>query len=90
MRSVFFWTERNIGNARAATIRIMATTSGIITTSNPESGTSSWRAMMMPPTAMIGAMIMMLNAMTRTIWTCWTSLVLRVISVGVPKRLVSF
>ena len=46
--------------------------------------------MMMPPTAMIGAMIMMLNAMTRTIWTCWTSLVLRVISVGVPKVLVSF
>ena len=45
---------------------------------------------MMPPTAMIGAMIMMLNAITRTIWTCWTSLVLRVISDGVPKVLVSF
>ena len=62
----------------------------MMTRSRPDSGTSSRRAMIMPPTHMIGAMIMTLKAMTRTIWTCCTSLVLRVISDGVPKTFVSF
>ncbi len=44
---------------------------------------------MTPPTAMIGARIITLSARTRTVWTCWTSLVFRVISVGGPNRLVS-
>jgi len=58
--------------------------------SRPESGTSSRSAMMTPPMSMIGAMIMMLKVMIRTILNCWTSFVLRVISEGVPKTLVSF
>jgi len=44
---------------------------------------------MRPPTDMIGARIMMFRAITRTICTCWTSLVLRVISVGAPNEFVS-
>ena len=45
--------------------------------------------MITPPTAMIGARIITFSAMTRTIWTCWTSFVLRVIRVGGPNRFVS-
>ena len=44
---------------------------------------------MIPPIAMIGAEIMTVRAMRTTIWTCWTSFVLRVISDGVPKWLIS-
>src|ERR1035437_6945682 len=69
---------------------IIPTINGMMISSSPESGTSSRIAMITPPTIMIGAMIMMLNAMTRTIWTCCTSLVLRVINDGVPKVFVSF
>ena len=44
---------------------------------------------MIPPTARIGAMIIMLRPISTVIWTCWTSLVLRVMSDGVPKWLSS-
>ena len=46
-------------------------------------------AMITPPIAVIGARIIMLSAIMTTCWTCWTSLVLRVISDGVPNRLTS-
>ena len=45
--------------------------------------------MITPPMAMIGARIMIVRAMKTTIWTCWTSFVLRVMSDGVPKLLIS-
>ena len=38
---------------------------------------------------MIGAITMMVNVISTVIWTCWTSLVLRVISVGAPNRAIS-
>ena len=44
---------------------------------------------MMPPTARIGAMIIMFRPIRTTIWTCWTSFVLRVMSDGVPNLLSS-
>ena len=44
---------------------------------------------MMPPTHMIGADSSSVNVMIASIWTCWTSLVVRVISDGVPKWLTS-
>ena len=56
--------------------------SGRMTTRISESSTSSRTAMMMPPIAMIGARIIMLSAIITTICTCWTSLVLRVMSDG--------
>ena len=45
--------------------------------------------MMMPPMHMIGARIMTFSIIRTTIWTCCTSLVVRVISDGAPKRLTS-
>ena len=45
--------------------------------------------MMIPPIAMIGATIMIVRPMNTTIWTCWTSFVLRVMSDAVPKRFTS-
>jgi len=41
--------------------------------------------MMMPPTHMIGAATSMVQVITTSICTCWTSLVLRVINDGAPK-----
>ncbi len=62
---------------------------GTITTRMPVSGTSWRRAMITPPTSMIGADTMTVRPMRTTIWTCWTSFVLRVISEAVPKWLTS-
>ena len=41
--------------------------------------------MMIPPTIRIGADIMIVRPMKTTVWTCWTSLVLRVMSDGGPE-----
>ena len=43
-------------------------------------------AMKMPPTHMIGAIAIIVSAISTTICTCCTSLVARVISEWVPKR----
>ena len=40
---------------------------------------------MTPPTHRIGAMIMIVRAIWKNSWICWMSLVLRVMSDGVPK-----
>ncbi len=42
-----------------------------------------------PPTIMIGAPAMIVSAICRKIWICWTSLVLRVMREGVPKLFIS-
>ena len=58
---------------------------GTITRSSADSG-ESWRnAMITPPTQMIGAEIIMVKLSSTTIWTCWTSLVVRVIREGAPN-----
>ena len=44
---------------------------------------------MIPPTIRIGAETIIVRAMKTTVWTCWTSFVLRVISDAGPKRLTS-
>lgn len=59
---------------------------GTTASSTAESGTSRPSAMMIPPTHMIGADTISVNASSTSIWTCWTSLVVRVISEGAPKR----
>ncbi len=62
---------------------------GTATATSQESPTS-WRiAMMTPPTIMIGADTIMVNSISTSIWICWTSLVVRVISDGAPKPLTS-
>jgi len=67
----------------------MTTMIGTITRRIPVRGTSWRRAMIRPPTIMIGAETMTVRPIRTTIWTCWTSLVLRVMSEAVPKWLTS-
>jgi len=89
MRSSLAWTARNSGIARDMTRAMKAAINGSTTMSRPDNGTSWRMARMIPPMIRIGAEMMSVRAMKTTIWTCWTSLVLRVISDGVPKRLIS-
>ena len=56
------------------------------TSSREDRGTSTRRAITVPPTSMIGAMSIMVATMKTTIWICWMSLVERVMSEGAPKR----
>ena len=67
----------------------MMPSSGTATSSSDDSGTSWLSARMMPPTHMIGADSSSVNVMIASIWTCWTSLVLLVISDAVPRWLTS-
>ena len=46
-------------------------------------------AMTMPPTAMTGAVTSIVALIITSIWTCWTSLVLRVMSEPAPKAEIS-
>ncbi len=62
---------------------------GTITSRTPVRGMSWRRAMIRPPTIMIGAETIIVRPIRTTIWTCWTSLVLRVMSDAVPKWLTS-
>ena len=43
------------------------------------------RAMTMPPTAIMGAVTSMVHDIMTNVWTCWTSLVLRVMREPEPK-----
>ncbi len=62
---------------------------GMATRMTPDSGTFRRSAMMMPPMLMIGAEITTLSIISTTICTCCTSLVVRVMRDGVPKRFTS-
>ena len=62
---------------------------GIATRMTAESGTLRRSAMMTPPMAIIGASSTTLSIISSTICTCCTSLVVRVMSDGAPKRLTS-
>ena len=67
-------------------IRLTITpSSGTATSSSEDSGTFWLSASEMPPTHMIGADTSSVNVSIASICTCWTSLVVRVISDGVPK-----
>ena len=89
MRSIFTCSDRNNGTALTNMKATMAASAGMTTTSTAESCTSSRRAMITPPTAMIGALTIIVSAICRNSWICCTSLVLRVISEGVPNRFIS-
>jgi hypothetical protein len=76
---------RNSGRIRTMMAPTAVISTGTITSSEADSGTSWRNARMIPPTHMIGADTMSVNVMRTTIWTCCTSLVVRVISDGAPK-----
>ena len=76
---------RNSGRIREMMMPTPMTRAGITASSRPDSGTSSRSARMMPPTIMIGAETIIVKVISASICTCWTSLVVRVISDGAPK-----
>ena len=83
--STRFCMVRNSGRI-FRTIRLTAMpSSGTTTSSSDDSGTSWPSAITMPPTHMIGAATISVKLISTSIWTCWTSLVVRVISEGAPN-----
>ena len=86
MSSVRSWTRRNPGIIRLTMKPTANTSTGTLTSSSHDSTRPSRIAMMIPPTAMIGAATSIVNVISTSICTCCTSLVLRVISDGAPKR----
>ena len=89
MRSRRIWLVRNSGMARLMVSPMTMASAGSTTSSSPDSGTSWRSAMMIPPTTRIGAEMITVRAMNTTIWICWMSLVLRVISEAGPKWFIS-
>ncbi len=79
----------NHGTMREMTRPTTRPSSGTATATSHESPTSSRSAMMMPPTIMIGVVTSSAKPMKTTICTWVTSLVLREMSVGAPKRVTS-
>ena len=61
------------------------TSTGMLTSSSLDSPGSSRSAKKTPPTAAIGAATSSVHDSSTSIWTCWTSLVMRVIRVGAPN-----
>ena len=78
--------SRNCGIILRITSATDSASAGTATATSHESPTSSRSAMMMPPTIMIGADTIIAAPMKTTVCTWVTSLVLREIRVGAPKR----
>ena len=89
IRSIFTCMTRKSGIARHMTAPMTMAMSGSTTSSRPDKGTSVRNAMMIPPTIRIGAETMIVRPKKRTVWTCWTSFVFRVMSDAGPNWLTS-
>ncbi len=83
--SILVCMERNSGRSRRTSTVTTAPSTGTTTSSSADSGTSWLRAMITPPKHMIGAATIRVKLISTSIWTCWTSLVVRVISDGAPN-----
>ena len=75
----------NWGTMRVITRPMTTNITGTLTNRMPVSCTSSRRAMITPPTIMIGAATSSVQPSCTSICTWVTSLVMRVISDGAPK-----
>ena len=62
----------------------------MLTASSHESVASSRSASATPPMAVMGAATSSVHVISTRICTCWTSLVMRVINDGAPKRATSW
>ena len=71
---------------RKTMLAITTTAAGMQTASTTDRPRSSRTAITMPSTIVIGADTIIVHADTTMIWTCCTSLVMRVMSDGAPKR----
>ena len=76
---------RNCGTIFETTMPTQSNSSGTLTAKIHDSPRSSLSAMMMPPTAVIGAATSMVQVIIMNICTCCTSLVIRVMSDGAPN-----
>ena len=83
--SIRFCICRNPGTIRLTMKPTTRNSTGTTTTSSQDRPRSSRIAITMPPTIMIGAAIIIVQVISTSIWTCWTSLVLRVIRLGAPN-----
>ncbi|CAB4852301.1 unannotated protein [freshwater metagenome] len=79
----------NCGTIRDTITAIAATSTPTLTTMSHASPMSCLSAMMIPPTHMIGADTIIVQVSRTSICTCWTSLVVRVMSEGAPNRVIS-
>ena len=85
-RSIFFCSERYNGAAHPITRPSTRTITGMMTAKSSDRRASCRRAMMTPPRTMMGAKTIRERATFTIVWTCWASLVLRVIKDGAPNR----
>ena len=81
--------DRNVGTSRRMRKNISTTSTGRLTRSRAESPASWRRAITMPPRAISGAWMAIVHTMTVSIWTCCTSLVMRLINEAEPFSLTS-
>ncbi len=84
--SIFTCMTRNSGTAFAIISPMTISISGTVTSRRLDSWTFSRMAMMMPPIAVTGASTIIVSPTMTSIWSCCTSLVLRVIRDGTVKR----
>ena len=85
MASSLSCMTRKSGMSLAMSAEMTPRSTATETHTSQERPASSRMAMMMPPMAIIGADTMKFMVIMNVIWTCWTSFVPRVMSVGVPK-----
>jgi len=89
MESIRSCISRNPGIMRETTPHRQSTRTGRATASS-QASPPSWRtARMIPPTAVTGAARARVVVMTTRSWTCWTSLVIRVMRDGAPNLFIS-
>lgn len=85
MSSMRSCIDRNVGTIRAITLPMVRMSTGIATARIHVSSTSSCRAKMMPPMAVMGAAMSIVHVICTNVCTWLTSLVTRVMRLGAPK-----
>ena len=87
--SIIDCIRRNRGTIRTTITPIAPARTGTDTATSHDSPGSSRSAMTIPPMHMIGAATSIVQEVSTSICTCWTSFVHRVISDGAPNRATS-
>ena len=85
MASMWSCIRRKFGTIRKTIVPSTTTATGMKITSTIDRSTSSRRAITTPITMVMGAATAIVQAITTSICTCCTSLVMRVISDGAPN-----
>jgi hypothetical protein len=87
--SIRFWSRPNSGPILATTTAMQAPSRITAATMIQDSPTSARSAITTPAIMVIGAPTMIARVMKTSICTCWTSLVVSVMSEGAPNLLTS-